>query len=387
MIVAAAYGYENIVKLLLETGAETSIQDEFGGTAILRAVDLGNIATVQIMLKHSVDFRMVDDFGRTILHGASINGHCDVIRLLVEAGLAVDVRGDAGETPLHDASRAGYASVAETLLELGANPSITDNAGRTPRIVAVQMGTEDVARILEEKELQLGLAIEKIDDSSLPAWAIARRNRPDILKMLITRGGDLNEKDPDTDDTALHIACWKGYNEILEQILPAGANPNIINKFHRTPLKQAVISNNIEATKLLLKYNAHVDVEGETESALTWAQQQRHFEIANLLIKAEANIDTTIMPIQPTFFAAVMLDDAETVKILIRHGAETQTRDSSGHTALQLAKIYDRPKVMRVLREHKSFFISSRTASADIATNSPGLPIITKDQLSADPSN
>ena len=385
LIVAATYGYEDIVELLLETGADTSIKDEFGGTAILRAVDEGNISTVQMMLERSVDFRKVDDLGRTILHGASINGHCDIIRLLVDAGLAVDVRGNVGETSLHDAGRAGYASVAETLLELGADPSITDNAGRTPRIIAVQRGNEDVARILKEKELQLGLAKGRIDDSSSPAWAIAQRNRPDIMATLIACGGDLDEKDPDTYDTALHVACWAGYNEILEQLLPAGANPNVINKFYRTPLKQAVIRGNLEATKMLLKYGARVDVEGETESALTWAQGERQFEIANLLIKANAKIDATVMPIQPTFFAAVVLGDAEAVKILIRHGAETQIRDGRGHTALQLAKIYDHPEVMRVLREHKSFSISSRTASMDTAANSPRLTIITKDPLSADP--
>ena len=361
LIVAATYGYEDIVQLLLENGADTSIHGDLGGTAILRAVDEGNIAIVKMMLRYSVDFRQVDDLGRTILHGASINGHCDIIQLLVKAGLMVDVRGHAGETPLHDASRAGYASVAVTLLELGANPSITDNAGRTPRTVAVQRGNENVARILEEKELQLGLAIVKIDDSSLPAWAIAQRNRSDMMETLIAGGDDLDERDPDTYNTALHIACWEGYNEILEQLLPAGANPNSTNKFFRTPLKQAAICGNIEATKMLLKYGALADIEGEIDSALTWAQSKRHFEIANLLIKANAKIDTTVMPIQPTFFAAVKLGDAEAVKILIRHGAETQTRDRTGHTALQLAKIHDRPEVMRVLREHKSFFLSQNS--------------------------
>ena len=188
LMVAAIFGYIDIVKLLLKTGADTSIQDELGRTAISRAVDEDDTATVQVMLKHGVDFRKVDHLGRTLLHGASINGYCDMIRLLVEAGLAVDVRGYAGETPLHDASRAGYTSVAETLLELGADPSITDSAGRTPRIAAVQRGKEDVSRILEKKELQLGLAIVKIDDSSLPAWAIALRNRSDMMETLIARG-------------------------------------------------------------------------------------------------------------------------------------------------------------------------------------------------------
>ena len=394
LLTAASWGLEDIVKLLIERGADTTIEDELGGTAMLRASDEGNTAVVQMMLKYSVDFRNIDKLGRTILHGACANGHSDIARLLVDAGHDINPCGDRGETPLHDAGREGYVTLTETLLELGADPLIKDHSGRTPRLVAAQKGNKDVAQLLAEREHQLGHDDGEIDESSLPAWSVVELNRSDLLEALISRNGDLNESDPDTSDTALHIATASNNITVLEQLLEAGANPDLINRFGKTPLKLAALNGNIEVTKLLLKHNAKVDIDDETESALTFAQAYQNFEVAVILIKAGARIDGNITPFQSTFFAAVMLGDAEVVKILIEHGVETQTRNPDGQTALQLAKLHDRTEVMQVLREHKSAGLSSRRPSegsinTDILTaaSNPTLPIMAKDAYQAKPSS
>ncbi|MCJ1324226.1 hypothetical protein MMC10_000888 [Thelotrema lepadinum] len=394
LLTAAAWGFTDIVELLLERGADTSIEDELGGTAMLRASDEGNTAVVEIMLKHSVEFRNIDKLGRTILHGACANGNSDIARLLVNAGHDINPSGDRGETPLHDAGREGYVTLTETLLELGADPLIKDHSGRTARLVAAQKGHKDVARILGEKEHQLGHEEGEVDESTLPAWSVVEINRSDLLESLISRGGDLNERDPDTSDTALHFATASDNTDILEQLLTAGANPDITNRFGKTPLKLAALNGNLKVTKLLLKHSAKVDIDDEAESALTFAQAYQNFEVAVMLIKAGARINGNITPFQATFFTAVMLGDAEVVKILIEHGVETQIRDPEGHTALQLAKLHDRTEVMQVLRELKSAGLSSRRPSegsinTDIltaATNS-SLSIMTKDAYQAKPSS
>ena len=390
LLTAAQWGFDDIVELLLEKGADTSIQDEIGGTAMLRAADEGNTTVVEIMLKHSVDFRSLDSLGRTILHGACANGHSDIARLLVDAGHDVNVRGDRGETPLHDAGREGYITLTETLLELGADPLIKDHSDRTPRLVAFQKGKKDVAKLLEEKEHQLGYEEGEVDESSLPAWSVAELNRPDLMEALIDRGGDLNERDPDTSDTALHIVTSSNNNDILEQLLMACANLDLVNRFGKTPLKIAALNGSSEATKSLLKHGAKVDIESETESALTFAQAYQNYEVAVMLIKAGARIDGNIMPYQHTFFAAVTLGDADVVKTLIEHGVETQIRNPDGQTALQLAKQHERTEVMQVLREHQSAGLSSRRPSEHsdtIAANIAAMPIVSEDVVQAKPSS
>ena len=291
LLTAAQWGFENIINLLLEKGADTSIEDELEDTAILRAADEDNTIVVQMMLKHSVDFRGIDKLGRSILHGVCANGHGDIARSFVNAGYDINVQGDYGETPLHDAGREGYCTLTETLLELGTDPLIRDNSDRTPRLVAVQRGRKDVAGLLEEKEHQLGYEEVEIDEFSLPAWSVAEINRHDLLEALIKRGGDLNERDPDTSDTALHIAIKSNNLHILEQLLKAGADPNLINRFGKTPLKLGALNGYPEATQSLLKYGAKVDVEGEAESALSFALAYENFEVACMLIQAGARID------------------------------------------------------------------------------------------------
>ena len=343
------------------------------------------------MLKHSVDFRGVDKLGRSILHGASVNGHDDLVRILVNAGLDIDVRGGAGETPLHDSGRTGYISVAKTLIDLGANPLTEDNHRRTPRLVAMQNGNEAVAQLLEQKELQLGHGLGETNQSSLSAWSIAAQRRPDLMKALIVHGCDLNEGNPDTGRTALHYAAPNNDVEILEQALQAGAKPDVFDKFNKATLILAAANGGAEGTEALVKYGAGVDIQDYGVIPLSMALSMQHFKVAVVLINAGATIDTYTMLLRPIFFAAVELGDAKAVKILIEHGAKTQVRNSAGYTPLQLAKLHDHPEVMRVLREHKSFFLSSRISSekslgTEVAAISPELPIITREPFKARPS-
>ncbi|MGL5956848.1 MAG: ankyrin repeat domain-containing protein, partial [Brevinema sp.] len=68
----------------------------------------------------------------------------------------------------------------------------------------------------------------------------------------IQRGDSVNTQD-DGGFTALHIAAWNGYLDILRYLLELGANPNIPSKAGSPPLRFATP----EARALLIRYGAH----------------------------------------------------------------------------------------------------------------------------------
>ncbi|MCJ1380180.1 hypothetical protein MMC17_003283 [Xylographa soralifera] len=391
LFTAAELGYAENVQVLLESGADPSIKDIFGGTCILRAIDYGDISTLQTMIRHGVDLGGLDNFNRTLLHGASINGQNEMVKLLIDAGLDVNAQGSRGETPLHDVAQAGYVDIAKVLLERGANPSIQDNEGRTPQVVAVQEGQTAVAQILKDTEFQKngseeGGGIEPV----VSIWGMAKLGLEEDIKKYITNGGDLNKKDPTNGNDALHSASWAGKVEILSVLLDAGLDPNSTNNYGRTPLHLCAIQDLLEGTRLLIEHNAILDKEdmwGKT--ALTTAQSFRYFAIAIELIAAGASIDSRLVPIQPSFFAAIEMGNVVAVKRLIDAGADPQALDYGGQTGLQLAKAQDHTEIIQLLREHKSFYVPSRTASqrseASPATSPPAYQDVAREPFQARP--
>lgn len=77
----------------------------------------------------------------------------------------------------------------------------------------------------------------------------------------------------------------KLYLPIIELLLVNDANPNLMSADNISPLHLAAISNLVDVTKLLLKFNVRVDVvDGEDNTPLIYACHENHIEIIKLLL-------------------------------------------------------------------------------------------------------
>ena len=110
---AAAAGDVDVMKLLLEHGADPSIATDAGTTplmvaagvnwAVAETFDLGNEALFEaVKLAHSLglDVNAVNSMGIAAIHGAANRGANDVIEYLAANGARLDVADAQGRTPL-----------------------------------------------------------------------------------------------------------------------------------------------------------------------------------------------------------------------------------------------------------------------------------------------
>ena len=67
------------------------------------------------MLTEGADITIADNNGRTALHLASINGHLDIVRLLLTEGADITIADNDGWTALHYASDRGHLDIANCL--------------------------------------------------------------------------------------------------------------------------------------------------------------------------------------------------------------------------------------------------------------------------------
>lgn len=113
---AAFFGHLEMVRLLLEAGANPNVRSRNGISA-------------------------------APLHSALANGHKQIAKLLIESGADVNDASN-GWTPLHYVAHSGDVETARILLDRGAKP-VPNREGETPAGAAREKGFTDLAALLE----------------------------------------------------------------------------------------------------------------------------------------------------------------------------------------------------------------------------------------------
>jgi ankyrin repeat protein len=126
LLVAAAKGHADVVKLLLKHGANLYAKDDCDNNPLHVACSKGHVAVVGRLIKSDVDLSLKAGNGATALHLAARKGHDDVVALLLDNDCDIECTDAKGATPLHAACSGGYEDTVALLLKRGANPNACD---------------------------------------------------------------------------------------------------------------------------------------------------------------------------------------------------------------------------------------------------------------------
>ena len=112
----------NIVKTLLDNGANLDAKDESSVTPLFLAAQAGHANVVRQLL--GMGSKAAGDAttgGQTALHNAAMIGHSEVVAELLKATSGVDVnaRNHAGRTPLFSAALNGHLDIVIQLVDSG----------------------------------------------------------------------------------------------------------------------------------------------------------------------------------------------------------------------------------------------------------------------------
>ncbi|MCD4731646.1 MAG: ankyrin repeat domain-containing protein [Bacteroidales bacterium] len=266
-------GHFELVKILIDKGADIESKDSIGNTGLNLALNLKRLKIANYLLKNGAKINNPNVMGLSSLHFAAENGFNDLVTRFLDKGQDVNLKSKDGWTPLHLASGnilKNHLDTIKILLKRGAHINAIDKYGQTPLFLSMsgekQMPT---VKLLIAKEADLNIPnhkglsllhravfynnIELIErlcskggninaqdkDKSTPMFTAIRHNRPKIVSLLLSKGASIDIQDK-LGNSALHFAIKMDRTDIVREFLKKGANINLKNNNGLNPLNLAI---------------------------------------------------------------------------------------------------------------------------------------------------
>jgi uncharacterized protein len=408
---AAEQRDKNSVRKLLATGIDVNAAQVDGTTALHWAAYNDDAETVALLVKAGANVNAVNRYGVPPLASACTNGNAAIVKLLLDAGADANAAMKGGESVLMLAARSGNVETVKALLARGAKLEARERRGQTALMWAAAEGHTTVVRAL----LDAGADVNATLDSGFKAFFFAvRGGHLDTVRAFLAAGADVNSmmqrpgggrggrgpaaaRGPGT--SPLMLAVQNGHFELAIALIDAGADPNDVRTGF-TPLHMIAMVRRPDSSdtsdpavpegagrlssadfvREIIKRGAKVNFrlpKGAPKQPNTWssigsegatpflfAADRGDLALMRLLLKLGAdpllpNFDNTtplmaaagVGTNEPQEEAGEESEALEAVKMLLDLGADINTVDKNGDTAMHGAAFNISPRVVKLLAE------------------------------------
>ena len=227
-------GFYNIVKYSIESGSDVhSCNDE----AIRRSCVGGHLDIVKYLINLGANIHVNSN---EPISKACMFGHLDIVKFLVESGANINAN---NSEPLKICLKHKYLEIFNYLIEIGVD--IYKNYSNL-LLTSIENNIVQVTNLLlSNNHIHLEL------DNSACLIRACEKNKLDLVKILLNPNTCIDY----LDGKPLTLAIEKGYLDIVEFLLSAGANPNLITN--------SIISQTInkypKIIKLLFDFNFNIE--------------------------------------------------------------------------------------------------------------------------------
>eukprot|EP00099_Drosophila_melanogaster_P022473 NP_649953.1 uncharacterized protein Dmel_CG8526, isoform A [Drosophila melanogaster] len=208
---------------------------------------------------------------------------------------------------------------------------------------------EGVARTLH---MSTAMERQQMCSTFYPALVAAAVTEGDVHKL-----GDLKQYGANLCDTncdgrsAMHLACFLGKLNCVCFLISAGCPVNVHDRFNRTPLHEAIDTDNHDIINALLKNGAKLNdqplVQAELLRALTERGKIKRLESFRL---AGANLTLADRTGRTALHYACQLGNHEVVDYLLPHYENPYIKDELGMSPIDYAKAANHAHILTLMR-------------------------------------
>lgn len=147
LIYAAAYGYQDIMKLLIDKGAEVKkLRNEVN--PMFAAVNNNNTTSIEMLIKAGADINCLDSEGYTPLMFAAQEGYLASVEYLISQGAKIDLENNDGHTALSIAAQNNFNDIVEFIIQNNPKKIGYTVAATAPLNTAVYVANNDAEDLL-----------------------------------------------------------------------------------------------------------------------------------------------------------------------------------------------------------------------------------------------
>jgi ankyrin repeat protein len=222
-----------LVRTMLDEKRDANAAQVDGMTALHWAAYHDEFDAAKRLLAAGASAKSANRYGVTPLSLACTNGNAEMIRALLDAGADANATLHGGETALTTASRTGRVGAVQALLDAGAKVGAADRKGQTALMWAAADGHAEVVELLVHRGADIHA---RLQSGFTPFLFAVREGRRDVVRVLLKAGIDADETlqtqksqgrhAPTGGTSALVLATENGHFELGLDLLKAGADPN-----------------------------------------------------------------------------------------------------------------------------------------------------------------
>ncbi|KAK1834707.1 ankyrin repeat-containing domain protein [Podospora conica] len=310
---------------------------------------------LRALLKKRAPIEETEELERTPLHAAAEGGYTKAVQLLLDNGASLDAKADNNSTPLHLAVENGHDSTVGLLLERGAKMT-PDSCGWVPLHMAAQHGSESITRRLLERGADVAV---RNDRGSTPLHIAANHGHLAVAQLLLTSGADVDSDIQGMGGSRpLHYAAMNGHEKVADLLLDRGASISAVchNKSNWTALRLALENGHENVARLLLDRGASISAtySGLKRTALHAASLKGHENVVRLLLDRGASISDclAVSNNETVLHVASHCGHENVVRLLLERGADPNVRCRDGWTPLHSAAVGGSESVMKLLIDY-----------------------------------
>ncbi|XP_071095704.1 uncharacterized protein [Haliotis cracherodii] len=374
-------GREDFTKLLM---GETICPDSEGNTPLHHAAETKSLVIVRTLMRRGYSCQATNELGETPLFNACLKGSAAIVELFLKEGSPPYITNDNSMTPLHVACQTGHVDIVVLLFDYDPDLGARTHLGQTVLHLACMSGSADVVEVL----LKAGSDINARDNNlDTPLHMAAIHGKVDSI-ILLAKWGARDVQCNQQGDLALHHACREGRSDAVKTLLNIDSDASVLNHQGVSPVMLAC-DRDCESILELLLQRLLVEVQIESVQptddsvhekyvtnlnyCLYCACKHNYLRILQLLIKYNVDIYHTFTDaelklinrqsieelsqsenehrtLQPTaLHIACYRGHATCVETLMRSGALSESKTSSGDTPLHVACIHGHDDTVALL--------------------------------------
>ncbi|XP_025085100.1 uncharacterized protein LOC112558713 [Pomacea canaliculata] len=227
-----------IVDRLIDSTENPNTKDDEGFTLLLRVSQTPSrecLSICQRLVQKGADINVCSPDGESALQLAVKNNNWPVVELLMNSGARFEVEILEGLHPVHNLIKS-FTSSEDNELKLmtflkdrGLSVSTQDSRGKTPAELAFTLKRWKLFKHLLESGAHLNPILRNGNSYFHElAKCFSHDDMNDIIRLLLSRGFDINLRNDDG-DTPVHVAADKGNWDTVKTFVEHGANTNVLD--------------------------------------------------------------------------------------------------------------------------------------------------------------